>query len=77
MPSIAVGKVGWEGLGFGGGRGEICNRIDTGGNAYSLSPWFRGSSPGAVPSWRLVKVAAFIEAKQAAHSGASTLSQMF
>lgn len=44
----AVSKVRQEGLGFGSGRGELSNWIDTNRNEYTLSHRFQGISPGTI-----------------------------
>lgn len=48
--TTAVSKVRQEGLGFGKGREELSNQIDTNRNEYSLSHRFQGISPGTILS---------------------------
>lgn len=48
--TTAVSKVRQEGLGFGSGREELSNWIDTNRNEYSLSHMLQGISPVTIPS---------------------------
>lgn len=62
--TTAESKARQEGLGFGNGRGELSNWIDTNSNEYSLSHRFQGISPGTILSCWHLEAAVFISAPE-------------